>query len=465
VTARVISSEACERIHDASLALLRDPGVKIEHDAVRELLRRRGAREGNDADVVRLPAALVEETLKLCPSEVVLADRRGNAKTLTPDGASSIWSTPGMYIWHEGKRRPFTSRDMADFARLLDQLETVDVIFGLALDDVPPPARDVVGVKTIAENSSKHIRALCFSPEGAETMAEMRAVIGDYPWFSVGFTAHGPLRWTNLALEIFVRTAGRGIPTTINGEPMAGVSGPMTLAGSAAVGNAEILAGIVINQLLEPGRPCIYNLGLAHVMDMKTAIAVTGGPENALFAQLSAAMGRFYGVPSASWVSTESMTCDAQSALEKMFGFATHLEQGVSAIWATGQLESELTVSPAMAVIDDEMVRYVRRYLAGVEVGDDALALDVTREVGIGGTFLDHEHTLAHYRSELFEPKVLCRERREQWEAQGARDLTSRAEEVARELIARDVETGMTEEQSRELSAIASRFLARIRSQ
>ena len=116
-------------------------------------------------------------------------------------------------------------------------------------------------------------------------MAEMKKVIGDYPWFSVGFTAHGPLRWTNLALEIFKRSAGHGIPTTINGEPMAGVSGPVTLAGSAAVGTAEILAGLVINQILEPGRPCVFNLGLAHTFDMRTSIAVTGGPENHLFAQ------------------------------------------------------------------------------------------------------------------------------------------------------------------------------------
>ena len=81
----------------------------------------------------------------------------------------------------------------------------------------------------------------------------------------------------------------------------------MTLAGSAAVGNAEILAGIVVNQVLEPGRPLIYNLGLAHVFDMRTSIAVTGGPENALLAQASAAMGRFYGLPSCSWMCTEAM--------------------------------------------------------------------------------------------------------------------------------------------------------------
>ena len=453
---------AAGQIHEASVALLADPGIRIDHDGIRELLLNHGAKAGSDSDVMRIPRGMIDEALAQCPDKVVFTDRRGKETALSATGRSTIWSTPGMNLYRNGERRPFTSNDMADFSRLLDQLETVDVIFGMAMDDVPPPARDVIGLKTIAENSSKHIRALCFSAEGAETMAEMRRVIGDHPWFSIGFTAHGPLRWTHLALEIYARTAGHGIPATINGEPMAGVTGPVTLAGSAAVGNAEILAGLVINQLLEAGRPCIYNLGLAHIMDMKTAIAVTGAPENALFAQLSAVMGRHYKLPSASWVSTEAMCCDAQAALEKMFGFHAHMQSGVSAIWSVGQLESELTVSPAMAVIDDEMIRYTRRYLRGMEVNEGSLALDVIREVGISGSFLDHEHTLMNFRTELFAPKILFREPRERWNASGSKTLTQRAEEKATELIANDVDTGMTEDQSRELDAIASRFLAEV---
>jgi len=164
---------------------------------------------------------------------------------------------------------------MAALTRVLDQLEHVQAAFGMAMDDIPPAARDAVGLQIMARNTTKHIRALCFSSQGARAMAEMTSVVGDTPWFSVGFTAHGPLRWTNLALEIFKQTAGRGMPATVNGEPMAGVSGPVTLAGAAAVGNAEILAGLVINQVLEPGRPCIHNLGLAHVFDMRTAVAVS----------------------------------------------------------------------------------------------------------------------------------------------------------------------------------------------
>ncbi len=240
---------------------------------------------------------------------------------------------------------------------------------------------------------------------------------------------------------------------------MAGVSGPVTLAGAAAVGNAEILAGLVVNQLLEPGRPCIYNLGLAHVLDMRTAVAVTGGPENALFAELSAAMGRFYGLPSASWVSTEAMCPDSQAALEKMFGFHTHAAAGVSVIWGVGQLESEMTFSPAQAVIDDEMISYAKRFRRGLEADDDSLAVDVIRSVGIAGSFLDHPHTLDNFKSELYIPFILNRVRRSAWEKAGRLRLDERAEETATRLMSQPVSNGLSELQSLELDRITSAFL------
>jgi trimethylamine--corrinoid protein Co-methyltransferase len=318
----------------------------------------------------------------------------------------------------------------------------------------------VVGLRILAENTTKHIRVLSFTPEGADALCAMKDVVADGPWLSVGFTAHGPLRWTHLALEIFARTAGHGIPTTVNGEPTAGASGPVTLAGSAAVGNAEILAGIVVNQVLEPGRPCIYNLGLAHFLDMKTAIAVTGGPENHLLAEISAAMGRFYNLPSCSWVSTESMCVDAQAALEKGIGFARHFGAGVSLIWSVGQLESELTFSPAQAVIDDEIIASVRRVERGVDVTDDTLATDLIREVGIGGSFLDSDHTLAHFREELWEPSLLFRNRRERWDG---RPLNEVAEARADELIAAEREPCLTEAQDKALRNIEADFLKQMR--
>ena len=451
--------EVAEKIHNAAMALLKDPGIRLDHDEICKGLLDAGAQKGVSADVIRFPKELVAEKLALCPREFVFADKEGNGRPVSAKSDAVIWSVPGLKMYENNAIRPFTKDDMARVARLLDQLENVDGVFGFALDDVPPRARDVAGLRIMAENTKKHIRVLCFTPQGSDMMVEMKKVVGEYPWFSVGFTAHGPLRWTNLALEIFKRSAGHGIPTTINGEPMAGVSGPVTLAGSAAVGTAEILAGIVINQILEPGRPCVFNLGLAHTFDMRTSIAVTGGPENHLFAQMAAMMGRFYNLPSASWVSTESMCPDAQTAMEKTCGFMAHLQSRVSNIWSVGQLESELTFSPAQAVIDDEIIAYVKRYLQGVSVNEEALALELIKQVGISGSFLEQPHTADHFRTELFMPKLLFRQPREEWESQGSKDLANRAEERARALMQNTVDSKLTDDQIKELDALANRFL------
>ncbi len=459
VSETIMNADDALRIHEASLDLLTGPGVQVDHDGICDLLLKAGARPGASARVVRLPRELVTECVARAPSVVSFADRRGGGYEVTPESPSRAWSVPGMNILRHGQHRPFTSTDMADCARLLDGLPNVDGVFGMALDDVPPTARDVVGLRIMAQNTGKHIRVLCFTPRGAETLCEMLQVVGPESWFSVGFTAHGPLRWTNLALGIFKSTAGHGIPATINGEPTAGASGPVTLAGSAAVGNAEILSGIVINQLLEPGRPCIYNLGLAHFLDMRTAIAVTGAPENALFADASAAMGRFYKLPSCSWVSTESMSVDGQAAMEKTFGWQAHTSAGVSLIWGVGQLESELTFSPAQAVIDNEILSVCRRYARGVNISDESLATDLVRDVGIGGSFLDSDHTLEHFREELWEPTILWRNRREAWTTAGSLTLADAAKARADELIDTEPPCCLTEDQKRDLLKIEQRFL------
>jgi trimethylamine--corrinoid protein Co-methyltransferase len=456
-----IPFDAAEQIHRASLELMRDPGVRLEHDEIFQLALSRGAQPGSDRQVVRIPREMVREALDLCPKRFSLSDRRGRLIELTAEGESCFWSSPGMSIWKGGRHRPFTSGDMAEMARLLERLENVSVIFGMSMDDIPPPARDVVGLKIMTLNSRKHLRVLCFTAAGAAALKLMKPVVDDGPWFSIGFTAHGPLRWTRLALDIFKNTAGAGIPATINGEPMAGASAPITLAGAAAVGNAEILAGIVVNQLLEPGRPCVYNLGLAHVFDMRTAIAVTGAPENALLANASAIMGRYYGLPSASWVSTESMVPDSQAALEKMFSFHTHLSSGVSCIWGIGQLESELTVSPAQAVIDNEMISYIRRFQRGFPVDSNSLALEIVREVGIGGSFLETEHTLSRCRTEFFLPSLSCRFGRSRWAREGAKRMDERAEEAACRLAGEPVEHGLSTEQQAELERISDALLCR----
>ena len=170
-------------------------------------------------------------------------------------------------------------------------------------------------------------------------------------------------------------------------------------------------------------------------------------------------MGRYYNIPSASWVSTESMCPDAQASLEKMSGFFSHLQSGVSNIWGVGQLESELAFSPAQAVIDDEIISYVKRYLRGVTVNDDTLAVELSREVGISGSFLGQIHTIEKLQDELYQPNILFRKVRDNWRDLGSKTLTEVAEERANELMKKEVDNGLSEDKIKELDVLAHQFL------
>jgi len=452
-----MTSQELELLHETTLRILEEIGVRLEHDGIVERMLAAGAKRGAGPQDVRFPRKMVEEHLELAPSRVELARRDGTVDALTSDSPSVFWTNPGMYIWNGKERRELKSADLAAVARLCDNLESVQGVMGMACHDVEPRHRDFTGVRIIAENCRRHVRALCFTPTGMEALAEMKKVFPGN-WLSVGFTAHGPLRWTNLALAIFEKSAGSGIPVTINGEPMAGVTGPVSLPGAMAVGNAEILSGIVVNQVLEPGRPVIYNLGLAHTFDMKNATAVTGGPENALFAMASAELGRFYRLPSSSWASTESVLDDGQAAMEMTFAIHTHSAARSSLVWGLGQLESEKTISLAQLVIHDEIAGYARRIQRGSAVTPGTLAYDLIREVGIGGSYLETEHTLENFREHLWEPKVSNRRARE--------NCPGPLEEVARaragELLAADREEKIGAAELGELKRIEAAYRARI---
>jgi trimethylamine--corrinoid protein Co-methyltransferase len=444
----VIQSEI-EKSNAASLDLLETVGVRLEHDEVLQKVIRAGGRAGSTAYDVLLPHEMVHEYLSHAPRSVQLDAIDGTSTCLTSDSDPVFWTCPVLYFWTGTERREILQADLARICRLGNCLRNVQGIMGVAFADVPPLSRDFVGVRLMAENSRKHIRALCFSGSGMEALSEMKRLLPGN-WFSLGFTAHGPLRWTHLALDVFLKSAGHKIPVTINGEPMAGVTGPVTLAGNIVVGNAEILAGIVVNQVLEPGRPVIYNLGLAHVFDMKHATAVTGGPENALLAEASAALGRYYRLPSSSWVSTESLFEDEQAAIEKMFGYFTHVSSGVSLVWGMGQLESEMTISLAQLVIDDEIIDFVRRYRRGFRVDNESISLRTIRDVGISGSYLEHEHTLAHFRDEIYHPQMLNRSAR----TAESRPLQEVAQEKAEELLKDEPESSLPPEVSAELRRI-----------
>ncbi len=466
--AQVPGKSGIEQIMSATERILENTGLKIEHEAVRTRLLKAGAKSGADSEVVRFPAEMVREYLALAPAQVNLPGRTAESGAIGGGGNPVFWTAAAMNLATAEGRREFERADLARLSRLVDILPNVDGVVGVSVKDAPPGFRDVAGFREMISNTGKHVRILSFTPAGVEAILEMSAVvldgrsISEKPIFSMGFTAHGPLRWTKLALEIFSTSAGHGIPVMVNGEPMAGGTGPVTLAGTATMGNAEIIGGIVLNQVLEPGRPCIHNLGFAHVMDMRTGVAVTGAPENCLLAAAGAALAQAYNLPSSSWISSDAMLTDAQSAAEKTMAAIVHAGAGVDVIWGVGTLESELCIGLGQMVLDDEIIGQTRRLLRGIEVSEETIAADLIEDVGPCGTFLDREHTMLNFRSEIHESSLFCRKQRENWEADGALSLQQAAEKRARELIEAAQPPSLTREQNEALDRIEKHYTGKM---
>jgi trimethylamine--corrinoid protein Co-methyltransferase len=190
------------------------------------------------------------------------------------------------------------------------------------------------------------------------------------------------------------------------------------------------------------------------VLDMSSAIALTGSPENALLQAAGADMAGFHGLPSASWMSTESMMMDSQAAFEKMMMGLAHAAARVNLIWGAGNLEATLSMSPEALIADDEIAGYFLRVQRGFAVDEEGLALEAIKEVGLEGNFLSAEHTLKHYRQVLSRPQFAVRSHRSKWESKGARTFDESVQDRLQAILGAEPRSYLDAHQEAELERI-----------
>ena len=460
----ILTSNDVERINDASLRVLWETGVQVDDDAIVGLLQEHGCTVVEGTRVVRFPAEVVQAALEQCPREVKLASLGGEEVMLRAGGPSVFWTGNAVNLAVDKRVVPLDTERFVDLVHLVDGLEHLHGMVSTCLDDVSPPVRGLVGMRLIAENCLKHVRPCIYDPRETRGMIEMAHVLADgrplaeRPIFSLGYTAVSPLRWSDLALTAFRESSGHGVPMMVNAEPAGGVTAPATLAGELVVGNAEALSGVVICQALEPGRPLVFNLGFAHVMDMQTTVMRTGGPENALLQAAGAEIAAFHGLPSASWIGTESLVADAAASYENVLTGALHVLSRVSIVWGVGNLESTKTISAEMTVIGNDIAGALGRVQQGIRVDEDTLATDVIQELGHKADYLDHPHTLAHFRSEYYFPQVTGRLPRGTWQARGSPTILGEARSRIAKLRALPTRSIVSAAQRRELLAIEKKW-------
>ncbi len=461
-----LSVSQIEQINSASLRLLESVGVRVDHPVAAARLQTAGARI--DGDRLLLPRQLVADCLGGVPRNATFAGRRGACARVGPDGGTVFWGGNALCIIRGRDRKGIESRDLADFTRLLDALDHVHGVVGTSVSDYPPPVRDFVGFRILAENSTKHLRPVIFTGSGSLAIIEMAEVLADgvplaeRPIVSFGYSIVSPLHWGRSAMELFLNTSGRGLPMMVNAEPLVGGTSPVTLAGALTQANAEALSGVVILQVLEPGRPVVFNLGFAHMLDMRSALPTSGRVQDALLAAAGAEIAHYHGLPSASWMSSDNFVCDEQSVLEKATTGMLHALAGVNIIWGIGQLETEVSLSFEQAVIDNELAGQFLRAQRGIEVTPETIAEDVIRQAALTGDFLSSDHTLAHFRAEQETSDLLSLQRRETWAAAGSPTFGDRVREKVRDILSRPHEPAITPDQSARLREIEANWMEKL---
>jgi trimethylamine--corrinoid protein Co-methyltransferase len=235
---------------------------------------------------------------------------------------------------------------------------------------------------------------------------------------------------------------------------MAGSTAPITLAGLLAMQNAEMLAGIVLSQLVRPGTPVIYGTTSTNV-DMRSGALAIGSPELAQVVAGHQQLVRFYGLPSrGSGALTDANYPNAQAGLESMMGMLTVVNSGADfVLHAAGILSSYLAFSREKFVLDDEICGRVRRFHRPLVVDDETLAYDAIARVGPGGHFLMEDQTVERCRTEFWQPEVSDRTGLDDWLQEGKPDIVARARRRWMQLVAAHQDPPLDNVTARQLKA------------
>lgn len=438
-TLTMLSREQCELVHRASLEILRRTGVRVFHQGALDLLLQAGAILEDD-NLVRFQPGLVEWALQQAPSRIALC-LRGSSQVQVPLEGRTVSFGPGSdcpnYLDpRDGQRRPFTTADVVDCIRLVDALPELDFCMSMGIpSDLETANAYRQQFALMLEHTTKPVVFVCDDRADCEAIAVMAAAaaggmarLRTDPTLLLYSEPTTPLMHSETATGKLLYMAEQCLPIVHSPAPMMGGTAPVTLAGGLALGNAEVLSSLVMHQLKHAGAPFVYGSGLHH-MDMKTTISVYGAPEFQLARVAVGEMGRFYGLPTWGYAGhSDSCVMDEQAAADATFSVLVALLAGNNLVHDVGYLEAGLTTSPEMIVFTAETISMMRRFVAGMSLDAEALALEVIHAVGPGGDFLTRRHTLKHFR-QLWQPVLFDRRRYDEWAAAGRPRLGQRLRE------------------------------------
>jgi len=443
----MLTPDQMQDLHDTSIRILKELGIKVMGENARDLMRRAGAKVDSDG-VVRLDESIVDNALATVPRQFTLTP--GNpARQVHFGGRDLVFGLvagpPNVHDRING-RRAGNLEDYRNFIRLARHFNVIHMIGNqvTAPQELPANTRhlDTYLANLTLSDLSFHCTAIGRgrAMDGIRMMAIARgATLEDMartPGVTTIISVNSPRLLDDAMGDGLIAMSQHGQPVTITPFTLMGAMTPVSLAAAMAQQNAEALFGVVLTQLVRPGTPVMYGAFTSNV-DMRSGAPAFGTPENAKANVIAGQLARRYGLPYRTSNANASNTVDLQAAYETAMATWGAVLGGANLIYhAAGWLEGGLTASYEKLILDVEILQNMVEFLRPLKWDADELGFDAIRDVPAGGHFFGAAHTMARYEHAFYQPLLSDWRSYENWAIAGAKDAAQRATDLWQQALA-----------------------------
>jgi trimethylamine--corrinoid protein Co-methyltransferase len=431
----VWDADECERVHEATLTVLSQCGVDVLWEPALRRLAEAGAKV--DGNRVRVSREMVAAALESAPRTWSVKSR-GREEVLELRDGQTYFGTGSdcLYVTDPdtGERRRAVVDDVEALADLCEKLPNIDYVMSMVFPKNVPPEVEVLHQQVALLKGTR--KPLVIVPRDGHTLAvmkDMAEACGAGDSLIVYGMPSPPLMHDEFALSKIQACAELLIPLVYAPAPTAGSTAPASISAVVVTGNAEVLSGLVLHQLVNPGAPFVYGAG-CDTLDMRTMVNPYVSPEWSMGCQAGRDMAHFYSLPSFSYAAySDSKILDEQWAAEAaMTAVIGALSRG-TLLHDLGYLEMGMQTSFESIVLGNELAGFGKACLREIAVDDMSLAIDEIMTVGPGGNHLGRPYTRAHYR-DYWVPTLLDKAPHDRWQRNGASSLGQRVKQRAAEL-------------------------------
>lgn len=457
----ILSKEDVEHLKLASLDILKETGMVIEHKGALDLLKKNDCIVDYDNFRVRFPESLVEECIRRCPSSFRVKARDKKDDIIFGGNTVYFVSTPGLGIvdLETWKYREPTEKEFIEAVTVLDALENLD------WHCCYTPYFGYKGVSEVMKMTMSLYQRLKYS-----TKVNATGFANDNWLFNFrlgkaagcelmcpGLMVSSPLTLSKFAVEACYTNIEYGGPVGVDTGPIFGATAPATIAGSFAQYNAELIGSITLVQCKKSGTR-VLGWGFPHPQNMRSGSPLFGNIATTLNNVAMNQIWRDYGIPRRNTCSsyTNSKKIDYQNAIERAIPAILGAVSGANTIHLFGGMYGEITFNPLQAILDDDVAGIIGRFLEGIEINDETVALDlIDSVVPVPNHFLNSRHTYDWWQKEQYLAKTFDYLTYPEWEREGKKDCIDYAKDRMKKILeTHEVSKKLTDEQEIEMQDI-----------